>query len=653
MGEKNYIKSNVIEFENIKNVTGFNCVVNNENESNYFKKEFRYSTDKILWSDYKELTNKNLSKIKVFEGEKLYIEYKFTKVGDESDRLSVESISLDVDYINDIESPIPPCYWNTPQGNGSGDSCCKPQIIYDCGCGDTGGNGGSGSNLFNPYALGNSLLIYQQMCKLVSNMFGICVLYFKTQADQRSRDVILKEYSLENVVDKKNVKVLIPDNQLPTREIQFNSMMMDYPVQFEVHIVKQEFWNVFGEGTHPDPHDYLYFQNYMNKMYRVDGVSEPDDFGYLGTYWRVSLTPYEQMSSVGFADETLQEDTETLIFSAEGKFEDEVYDEYADNRKDNQLNDLGDIGEGQDWLRRYLDPTVRIIDEKIFNDYTMIARKYYDMSTVEKNSKVVEYKYADNINNNTERMISFFIRPRHTDKNISKNIFIKDIEKNEEGGIRIRLKNWDNNIAVGNYLKISKSGSADGYRKITYVKKSGFVVDVEGTFDNKIKINDCSKVIPHEVNNIINIINLSGTVMSIEQTPSTILVRLNGETHEYSFDFEGFEDKWYAVIFAMNRGRSNTWLYEVTKSDIIENTKSKLKLIGSSSSDLGEFDFGDICYYDLIASRHNITNFRLWNKLCEEELHNVILSQFIVDDTHNTLIVDNAQNELLVNNKWS
>ena len=643
MDEKNYITSNVIEYKDIKSISGFDCIVKNEDENNYYKKEFRYSVDKILWSDYKELTNKNLSKISV--SPILYIQYKFTKIGSDDVELSVESITLDVEYMNNIQSPIPACYWNTPAGQGTGGNCCKPQIVYDCGCGD-------GNNLFNPYALGNSLSIYQQMCKLVSNMFGICCLYFKTEADKRSRDVVLKEYSLENVVDKKNVKVLIPDNQLPTREIQFNSMMMDYPVQFEVHIVKQEFWNVFGEGTHPDPHDYLYFQSYMNKMYRVDSVSEPDDFGYLGTYWRVSLTPYEQMSSVGFADKELKEDTETLIFSAEGKFEEEIKEEYADNRKDNQLNDLGDLAEGQDWLRRKLDVNLRIVEEKVFNDYTMVADRFYDMTTIDKGKVAVEYKYTEGFSSDNQRMVSFLLRPRFTDKNISNNILIKSISDNGEGNIRLTLNGWDNNIVVGNYLKITKSGSADGYRMITSVNKAKNIVDVEGTFDSNCSVINCSKVIAHDVNEILRFNGENGTLI-LKQTPTQILMTLNDERFMYSFDFDGFEDKWYVVLLGMNKGHSNIWLYDISGSEKIENTKSQLKLVGVSSNDTGSFDFGKTCYYDLISSRHNITNFRLWNKLCEEELHNVILSQFIIDDTHNTLIVDNAKNELLVNYKWS
>jgi hypothetical protein len=66
---------------------------------------------------------------------------------------------------------------------------------------------------------------------------------------------------------------MIPNNELPTREIQFNPLMMDFPVQFEVHIVKSAFQQVFGVGTRPQMRDYLYFEQFMNRVYEVDAVA--------------------------------------------------------------------------------------------------------------------------------------------------------------------------------------------------------------------------------------------------------------------------------------------------------------------------------------------------------------------------------------------
>ena len=635
---KIYIESNVLEYNNIKNIFGYNAVITGENSNTFYNKEFRYSSDNILWSDYKELTNKNLTKVPIYNN-KVYIQYRFTKIG--TDELSVESISLDVDFVKD-EGGIPNCYWETYKSANR----YTPQIIF--------ADNGTNQNLFNPYAVGNSYVFYNQLSTLVSNMFGFCVLYFKTEPNAKSRDVVLKEYSIEHVVDKQNIKILVPDNQLPSKEIQFTTMMMDYPQQFEIHIVKTEFWKIFGQDSYPSPHDYLYMQQYMNRMYMVDSVSEPDDFGYQGTYWRVSLVPYQEMSSLDYDNENLLEDTESIIFSAEGKFKDEIEDEYADIRKDNQYNDTGDWLEGQDGLRRLLNPNMRIVEEKIYNDWTIVARQYYDLSyTVVKKDIANEYSYTTGFSNNDERMISFIFKPKNTTKNVSKPILIDKIQE-IKGGIRMKLKSWSNLIEVGNYVKVSRTSDFNGLSKITKVNKGLLTIDIDAKFTEKTKLLSCAKLVVYETNEILNIRNDEKTMFEFTQMDNELIINLNGHQKNYSFEgLKKFEDKWYVMLLGMYRGLSNIWLYELDGSQKFENQHSKMKFIGKASNDLGEFDFGKTCYYDIMGCNVQLTNFRLWSKLCEEDTIELILSQYIVDDTHNTLIVDNAQNELLLNNKWS
>ena len=618
------IESNMMEYSGIKSLTGFTCVVSGETDETYYDKEFRYSSDKILWSDWKSLTNKNLSGVKIYDN-KVYIQYKFTQIG--SGDLTVESISLDVDYVNDNESPIPECFWNK--------STSTPQIVY---------NQGTGSNLFNPYAVGQSYNVYQQMSTLISNMFGICVLYFKTEANSKSRDVVLKEYSIEKVIDKKNIKILIPDNQLPTRELQFNSMMIDYPVQFEINIVKSEFQKIFGEDSHPDPHDYLYFSTFMNKMYMVDSVSDPDDFGYVASYWRVSLVPYQESASIK-ADEgsSLLDDTESLVFSAEGKFADEIQEEYDDNRKDNQLNDLGDLAEGQDWLRRVLDINLRIVDEKIYNDWTVISKQHYNLSTVDKGSKCVEYKYSG-ISSSDQRMISFAFRPNNM-KNISNNIIISSVERGNNG-VRLNLGSFDSLLVVGNMVKISRVSGLNGWHTITDSSRTGRWIEIDVKYCADIKLLSCGKLVAYEANECV----YGGDVLSVIQMPDKMVLSVNGNRYDYIFDnLPKFENRWYFCVLGMNGGLTNMWLYGISGGK--EDAHSKIEYIGVCPNEVGQFESDG--YFGLIGCNMCLTNFRLWSKLCEQELHNLILSQYVVDDTHNTLIVDNAQAELLKNYKWS
>lgn len=621
---KGVIESNVMEYTGVKAITGFTAVIRCETEDTYYNKEFRYSSDKILWSDYKPLTNKNLSAIKIYDGT-VYIQYRFTKVGDGD--LSVESISLDVDYLG-METIIPECFWNK--------STSTPQIVY---------NQGSGSNLFDPYNIGQSLNIYNQMSTLISNMFGFCVLYFKTEPNARSRDVVLKEYSIEKVIDKQNVKILVPDNALPTRELQFNTMMIDYPVQFEIHIVKSEFQKVFGAGSHPDPHDYLYFSNYMNKMYMVDSVSDPDDFGYVSSYWRVSLVPYQEMKSVQFGNDNLMEDTESLIFSAEGKFKEEVEEEFQDNRKDNQLNDVNDLNEGQDMVRRILHENVRIVEENIYNDWTVFAKQYYNLSTIDKGVIATEYKYKG-LSSDDERMITFAFRPTNM-KNVSDNIMIDSIS-NENGKVMVKVKNWDPLLDTGNMIKVSRVSGLNGWHRIIGIDKDHRTVILDVDYDDTMKVLSCGKMVSYEANTGMYF----GDGFEILQMPDKMVVRLNEKNYDYVFEgFSNFEAKWYFCVLGMKRGMSNMWLYEVKGSDIKENTHAEIVKIGCVPNELGSFKIDGYC--GLRGGNLHVTNFRLWSKLCEEDLHKLILSQYVIDDTHNTLVVDNAQNELLVNYKWS
>ena len=620
--------SNILEYNDIKRILGYTANISGETDGVYYDKEFRYSSDGILWSDYKELTNDNLSNINVYDG-KIYLQYRFTQVG--NGNLSINSISLDVDYNTEVESVIPECFWNNNVNNSS-------KIVFNT----------DSNNIFNPYALGQGVQMYNQLSALISNMFGFCVLYFKTEANSRTRDVVLKEYSIEKVIAKDNVKILLPDNQLPTRELQFNSMMLDMPVQFEVHVVKSEFQKAFGKDAHPDPHDYLYFANYLNKMYMIDSVSEPDDFGYASSYWRVSLVPYQEFSSVQFDDNSLLEDTESLIFSAEGKFAEEVEDEFADIRKDNQLNDMGDFGEGQDFLRECLEPNLRIDTENIYNKWTVISKQHYNLSTIEKGKKVVKYRYKDNFTNNDERMITFWFRPKNVDKSVSDNILLTEISEHENG-IKVSVQKWSNLFQVDNYVNLTRTGSANGYRRILEVNKGGSYIVVEGKYDMRARVMNCAKLVAYGVNTPVYI----GEGFSVEHNYNSISLNIGESHYDFTFDkLNKFENKWYAVVIGMNKGISNVWLYDLVGSNKKENIKSELKLISCSSKEIGKFEvFSYEC--GLMSCDLDFTNFRLWDEICEQELHDLILSQYVVDDSHNTLIVDNAQQELLLNYKWS
>ena len=188
----------------------------------------------------------------------------------------------------------------------------------------------------------------------------------------------------------------------------------------------------------------------------------------------------------------------------------------------------------------------------------------------------------------------------------------------------------------------------NGWYDIYDVDKSKLSIDIDVDYVDTMKVLSCGKLVIYEANTCVYF----GDDFGIIQMPDKMVVKLDGKDYDYAFDgLSSFEQKWYFCILGMKRGLSNMWLYEVKGSDTLNNTHSEIMKIGCVPNELGSFNVDGYC--GLKGGNLHLTNFRLWSKLCEEDLHKLILSQYVIDDTHNTLIVDNAQNELLVNYKWS
>jgi len=293
-------------YENVIEVLGFTDSITGESTSCYYNKDFRWGIDGVTYSDWVTLTDVSLKALALNPANKFWIQYRYTQVGECT--LTFNSIALEIVTDGGVICKIPQI------DCGGVDGCSGAlNLAFDC-CGDS----------WNPYDISRAGQMYTQLSAMTSNLFGFCVDYYKTKADQRSRDVILKEYSLFDVIKEGEIKILIPDNELPTRDINFNPLMMDFPVQFEIHIVKSAFEAVFGIGAKPQMRDYLYFKQFMNRMYEVDAMAEADDFMYTGSYWRVSLVTYQQRTNVGYEDTVLGDaaevSTDAVISNVEEKF---------------------------------------------------------------------------------------------------------------------------------------------------------------------------------------------------------------------------------------------------------------------------------------------------------------------------------------------
>ena len=174
-------------YKDVVEVLGYTDVTKGETTGLYFNKQFRWGTDGVTYSDFITLTNANLEALLLDPNKPFWIQYRYEQVGDGT--LEFESIALELVTDGGIICRV-------PQVQCGAEGCVGvPNLVVDC-CGEG----------WNPYDLSRASAMYDQLSAVTSNLFGFCVDYFKTKADQRSRDVILKEYSLFDVIQEAEVK---------------------------------------------------------------------------------------------------------------------------------------------------------------------------------------------------------------------------------------------------------------------------------------------------------------------------------------------------------------------------------------------------------------------------------------------------------------
>lgn len=612
-------------YKNLIEITGFSYSAIGETDTTYYQKDFRWSTDGVLYNDWQPLDNEHLQKLLINPEKEFWPQYRFTQVGDGD--LEFESIALETTTADGMITEIPMC------GISDNGTCCGQQNLVFCDSCSAGGG-------FNPYALGNSSSIYTQLSKVVSDMFGFCVRYFKTSADQRSKDVILHEYSLLNVIGEGNVKIVIPDNSLPTREINFNPLMMDYPTVFEVHIVKSAFRQVFGQDSKPEVGDYLYFEQYMNKMYEISATSETDDYLYTGAYWRVSLAQYQKRSSVKFDSPEDELEVDTLIFNTD-KFNIESLEQEKDARKPDQYNTIGKFE--NDYVRRILDKRLKIQTENICNAWTVISKQHYALKSVEPDQKVVIYRYDKGWTSNDERMITFWMRPKYT-KALRGKIEVTEL-LDIDGRLAIRIPTPTINIKPNDIIRLTGTDYPKLIRIID-VEEDVLITDI----DYK---NNCTKDAQITPMSTMDFLNSDGG-FNVSCTYNTVCVGTSGGDVMFNLSEQNnamlSQDTWYGFVIMMkpSEDKCTLWVYTLGKGDDnLRNMDSELSLMYYSLKEQQDLTVGNGNWW-LNSCDMDITNFRLWNQLCEEQLHNLILSQYVVKDSHLCEIVDNAQPELLV-----
>ena len=632
-------------YENVTEVLGFTDSITGESTSCYYNKDFRWGIDGVTYSDWVQLTDANLELLVLNPANKFWIQYRYTQVGDCT--LTFNSIALEIVTDGGVICKIPQI------DCGGVDGCSGAlNLAFDC-C-----EGG-----WNPYDISRAGQMYTQLSAMASNLFGFCVDYYKTKADQRSSDVILKEYSLFDVIKSGEVKIMIPDNELPTRDIAFNPLMMDFPVQFEIHIVKSAFEAVFGIGAKPQMRDYLHFKQFLNRMYEVDAMAEADDFMYTGSYWRVSLVTYQQRTNVGYEDTVeglaAEVSTEALISSVEDKFRVERENEFKDVRKPNEYNTIG--SQANDYVRRALNKKMTITEENVYNQWTIISKYHYALGTLVNGGIGVKYKYNGGWADTENRAFTFWFRPT-SKAPIGKNVVISSITNNAgypmitapAGGLPLGEAV---EIRAGDWIAIKGTTSYNGIQKVKSIDYATNTLTLDtpyinGTITNTAKFNKevSNTFISYDTDVVPNL-----SFVQLTYTANWFIIKLNDTYYKYDLSKSSLvltKGKWYAATINLNNiaNQLSLFLYNTVElSGAINPDKSAdLTSIYTNTQTVPNISVPSDYTWKLLGCPTDLTNIRIWSEPIEEELQELVLSQYVVKDSHLALLLDNASPELLL-----
>ena len=394
------------------------------NANNFFEYEYRWSSDNVQFSELRPLnTTQGISDLMGLNFDSttpLWIDVK-AEVAAITTGYTISIISVTY-TLETVDGTVVSC----PQFCVE---CTDPFAMYGCAniieCVD--------DNLFNPYDLNKSTNLYEQLVGMTSNIFGHDVQYFRTEPDARTEDVHLMEYSLHNVVDKKTVKVLVPDNEFPEESMTYDIFGMEF-AEFEIHITAAEFETVFGLGKSPRNKDYMYIP-LINRMYEINSLSIADEFNQTSSYWRCKLVKYQERSSV--IKNQFEVDTDNLTTGVEEIFGERQREEQEKVTNPQQFQTV--TTSYRDGIRAFIDSSLSIKDHDLKNRWTVVSKNYYDLSKINTQKIAIEYQVASKLTSSDNLATSLWFNPQLESTDTAEYVLFGDIAA--IGGFKLYYSN--------------------------------------------------------------------------------------------------------------------------------------------------------------------------------------------------------------------
>jgi hypothetical protein len=598
-------------YKNVKKILSVTTEIQGITSTTDLIQEFRYSFDYLNYSDWLELTDDVLNNISIPEFSEMYLEFRYTVNGEESD-IEITNVNIQFEYYD--EQPI--------ESSKVDLKCTSESEFVTC------------SSNFNPYDIGSTFNMNNAIAGVINDMWGMCVKYYKSNPDQNSRDVVLKEYSLYDVSEATTIKIMVPDNAIPTNEIRYDLLGMGYDL-FEIHIVKSEFQKAFGSNSKPQKDDFILFSNILNnRLYQVESAYLEKSFLNEGTFYRVNLSKYEERSNRSMSD-NLRDEIDSITDTVYDSLEVELNDDIERVTKPQQLQTT--TGQGvNDNIRSYIDRNIQIIEENIDNNYTTISKHHYQLSSGLGLNNVI--KYRNIIKSRSEIALTFWIKPAFV--NVYPTYPINSITS-DGSIIKIDLTT-DSNIQVGQKIKLSNNSTYKEVYEVLEVLNNGSSLKVNARFIKDIlDINGSITLSQTELANLINI----GDDINISISLSYTYVNING--HEFKFTPSFNNDTWYGIILNISEkfDQVSMFTYTIVNGNTSPGAKFKSNVLHRNYIKTETYPInltGKDREVSINSCNINLTNIRVFENSIEEETHSNILNQYIVHDSEYVILTDNA-----------
>lgn len=711
-------------FERVSEINGWNISAGlsvNEGiilDSQDIAIDFRYSVDGQTWSLWTNVgtalaglsesedsnNTSEIFKIPLDPAKPFYPEFRFTSVlinddgsiayqSQEPIDPSVVILDFDIDLEYDYTGLNQNTVIQSPHIRCSDEKSDRPVVFDDC------------AFTFDPYAINVGINLYQDLSLIVNKVFGFDVNYYSVQPQARGKDVILKEYTLFNVVDEKCLKVVVPQNQFPDNKINYDPFGLQFEDPFEIHIDKKYFEQIFGKNSQPRKRDIIYFP-LTNRIYEINSTYLFRDFMYSPVYFKIELKKYSPKSNTYFNDPAYKEELEGIGLTTSELFGTETQEEELKTAKPKQYN-VSSQRRIEDPNRSYIYDKLSIIGFDLNNNWTIVFNNYYDMETSfvedsdfpyapQRYKEAVRYKSSPLLEAEGElsytswfNLRNFYGDTAFTPKASSPLPVV--IDSVTSGQIVYNTHPYKHNLKQfvdysGNpdgYVAVAGDGNHSGgfevvqildeYRFTVSDYQKLFAVNTSGWRIQKAQARNLIHGMYEDFDGSLKGIHID-LIHSGVKTPEvtnfigqgSIAVRINDFYINSKLQFTPDPDSWYAIainisnkyqqmsvnIWEMSYDPTNPQSQSSDLKKVHEDVRALTQKYTFSAPEDIEYDNNSPYYgtdnnsYKIYTSPIYISNIRLFKDMIDIDKQSIVLNQNIVRDEHLAYIIDNVKPQL-------